>query len=178
VKGSIAKTTAEMDQAPKRLSAIEAEVIQRVDVQGAAQRFKTRLSVAFTVLVGLVIVGFYLLAWKDDVLRREIFSRHSGIQFITLFSLIIAIILFGITGILEGKELSALLGGLSGYILGAPHTLGIAPRYRSNYWQENSFCAMHAHGGVLSRGRSRKHRQLSGRNTRDSENGNSGLGPG
>jgi hypothetical protein len=31
---------------------------------------------------------------------------------------VIAIILFGITGILEGKELSALLGGLSGYILG------------------------------------------------------------
>ena len=30
----------------------------------------------------------------------------------------IAIILFGITNILEGRELAALLGGLSGYILG------------------------------------------------------------
>ena len=30
----------------------------------------------------------------------------------------IAIILFGITNILAGKELAALLGGLSGYILG------------------------------------------------------------
>ena len=45
-----------------------------------------------------------------------------GIQFITLFALVIAIILFGITGILEGKELSALLGGLSGYILGRSTT--------------------------------------------------------
>jgi hypothetical protein len=35
-----------------------------------------------------------------------------------LFFLVIAIILFGILRILEGKELSALLGGLSGYILG------------------------------------------------------------
>ena len=39
-------------------------------------------------------------------------------QFLTLFSLVIAIILFGITQILEGKELAARLGGLSGYILG------------------------------------------------------------
>lgn len=38
---------------------------------------------------------------------------QSGIQFLTLFSLVIAIILFGITGILKGKELAALLGGLS-----------------------------------------------------------------
>ena len=36
----------------------------------------------------------------------------------TLFSLVIAIILFGITEILQAKELSALLGGISGYILG------------------------------------------------------------
>jgi hypothetical protein len=41
-----------------------------------------------------------------------------GIQFVTLFSLIIAIILFGVLKILEGRELAALLGGLSGYILG------------------------------------------------------------
>jgi hypothetical protein len=42
----------------------------------------------------------------------------AGLQFITLFSLIIAIILFGVMNILEGRELAALLGGLSGYILG------------------------------------------------------------
>ncbi len=42
---------------------------------------------------------------------------QSGIQFLTLFSLVIAIILFGI----KGKELAALLGGLSGYIFGERH---------------------------------------------------------
>jgi presenilin-like A22 family membrane protease len=61
-------------------------------------------------------------------------GSQSGIQFLTLFSLVIAIILFGITDILEGKELAALLGGLSGYILGRvtdgerrPQTNGGAP---------------------------------------------------
>jgi hypothetical protein len=49
---------------------------------------------------------------------RQVFSGRAGLQFITLFSLVIAIILFGIVEILEGKELAALLGGLSGYILG------------------------------------------------------------
>jgi hypothetical protein len=35
-----------------------------------------------------------------------------------MFAIVIAVILFGIINILESKELSALLGGLSGYILG------------------------------------------------------------
>jgi hypothetical protein len=39
-------------------------------------------------------------------------------QFVTLFSLVIAIVLFDVLKILDGRELAALLGGLSGYILG------------------------------------------------------------
>ena len=46
------------------------------------------------------------------------FSNQQGLQFITLFSLVIAIILFGVLKILEAKELSALLGAISGYVLG------------------------------------------------------------
>lgn len=60
-------------------------------------------------------------------MRREIFRGQAGIQFITLFSVVIAIILFGILGILEGKELAALLGGLSGYILGRVTTPSATP---------------------------------------------------
>jgi hypothetical protein len=82
------------------------------------QEFKRIMSITFAVLIGVVIAGFFLLAFKDDTLREKVFGGQAGMQFLTLFSLVIAIILFGITGILEGKELSALLGGLSGYILG------------------------------------------------------------
>jgi hypothetical protein len=82
------------------------------------QTFRFQISLGFAVLIGAVIIGFFGLALIDETMRRAIFSGETGIQFITLFSLVIAIILFGITGILEGKELSALLGGLSGYILG------------------------------------------------------------
>ena len=84
----------------------------------ARNEFKLLITGAFSVLVGLVILGFFAIAFRDEVVRRSIFSSQSGIQFITLFSLVIAIILFGITNILAGKELAALLGGLSGYILG------------------------------------------------------------
>src|SRR4029077_11079085 len=80
--------------------------------------FKTRISTYFAGLVLAVILGFFVIAGFDSKVRQSIFSSETGIQFITLFSLVIAIILFGITGILESKELSALLGGLSGYILG------------------------------------------------------------
>jgi len=82
------------------------------------QAFKTTMSQWFAALIGAVILGFFTLAVRDKRIGFAIFSGETGLQFLTLFSLVIAIILFGITGILEGKELSALLGGLSGYILG------------------------------------------------------------
>lgn len=82
------------------------------------QVFKRTMSVIFAGLIGLVILGFFVLSYKDESIRRAIFSGQTGIQFLTLFSIVIAIILFGITSILQDKELAALLGGLSGYILG------------------------------------------------------------
>jgi hypothetical protein len=82
------------------------------------QQFRGYMSGAFAALIGAVIVGFFVLAFVDETMRRAIFSGETGIQFLTLFSLVIAIILFGITNILHDKELAALLGGLSGYILG------------------------------------------------------------
>lgn len=83
-----------------------------------AQDFKRTMSVIFSILIGFVIFGFFVMAYRDESVRRAIFSGQTGLQFVTLFSIVIAIILFGITGILEAKELAALLGGLSGYILG------------------------------------------------------------
>jgi hypothetical protein len=86
------------------------------------QSFRKYMSFAFAALIGAVIVGFFILAGIDETMRRAIFSGETGIQFLTLFSLVIAIILFGITNILQDKELAALLGGLSGYILGRTGT--------------------------------------------------------
>ena len=51
---------------------------------------------------------------RDKRSGLAIFSWETGLQFLTLFSLVIAIILFGFTSILEGKELSALPGELGG----------------------------------------------------------------
>lgn len=82
------------------------------------QKFRTEVSWVFAALISAVIIGFFVLAFRDEIMRRAIFSGETGIQFLTLFSVVIAIILFGIINILEGKELAALLGGLSGYILG------------------------------------------------------------
>jgi hypothetical protein len=106
----------------QRKSNIDAELIRRADVVGPQQNFKLEMSLIFALLVGCVIIGFFVVAFRDEQVRREIFSGQAGIQFVTLFSLVIAIILFGIIDILEGKELAALLGGLSGYILGRSTT--------------------------------------------------------
>ncbi len=74
--------------------------------------------IGFVVLMCILLGTFYYVVKTDRTIRGVIFSGDSGIQFIALFSIIIAIILLGLTGILEGKELSALLGSVAGYILG------------------------------------------------------------
>ncbi len=84
----------------------------------ATNKFRLYVCIAFSILIGLVIAGFFMVSYLSESIRNAIFTGESALQFVTLFSLIIAIILFGIVNILEGRELSALLGGLSGYILG------------------------------------------------------------
>ena len=101
-----------------RLSGVGAKVTELNNTSYVSQNFKKQISWSFAFLVGLVIVGFFIVAYKDEKIRKSIFSGDSGLQFITIFSIIIAIILFGITEVLGGKEISALIGGISGYILG------------------------------------------------------------
>jgi hypothetical protein len=79
--------------------------------------FRLSMGFGFLVLVSLLIGCFFYFASNSGSIR-EILRNDRGLQFITLFSLVIAITLFGLLNILEGKELAALLGGLSGYILG------------------------------------------------------------
>ena len=84
--------------------------------------FKRMVSNNFLILIGIIIVAFF-----GSLTMRPKNSHHAamtslmnekGLQFITLFVLIIAVVLFGILGILEGRELGAILSGIAGYVLG------------------------------------------------------------
>ena len=83
------------------------------------QEFRIYISICFSLLIALLLLMFFYIVYKksDINLSKELLSDN-GLQFVTLFVLIIAIILFGILGILEGSELAAILSGISGYILG------------------------------------------------------------
>lgn len=115
---SLAKTETALQAKVDRQFEVENDINLLLIPQTAENRFKLYITIAFASLVGVVIIGFFFMAFTDETVRRAIFSGQAGIQFLTLFSLVIAIILFGMTGILEDKELAALLGGISGYILG------------------------------------------------------------
>jgi hypothetical protein len=112
------KKQEEITQAQAKLEAAEQRINELLNFELPRQSFKLYMSGVFALLVAGVIGGFFWIAMKDERVRQAIFSGTAGIQFVTLFSVVIAIILFGIIEILEGKELAALLGGLSGYILG------------------------------------------------------------
>jgi len=122
ITGRLEEIAENLPKANAELAEVENEINTMLIPRSAENEFKRDISTSFTWLVGMVIVLFFLLALWDSNMREVVFSAEAGIQFVTLFSLVIAIILFGITGILEGKELSALLGGISGYILGRSST--------------------------------------------------------
>lgn len=128
-KLEIEAAESELQSKLDRQLAVENKINLLLIPETADHEFKLYITAAFAALVGCVIIGFFYVALTDDTVKRAIFSGQSGIQFLTLFSLVIAIILFGMTGILGDKELAALLGGISGYILGrvTPETAEIQP---------------------------------------------------
>lgn len=83
------------------------------------QDFRIWISMTFSGLIAVILFAFFLIIYRrsDSSLYRQLLSS-SGLQFITVFVLIIAIILFGILNVLGGSELAAILSGISGYILG------------------------------------------------------------
>lgn len=101
-----------------KLVQTENQIAQLMIPRLSQQNFMFWSSISFVLLMGVLLATFFYVVSRDTTIRQKIFGSDSGIQFITLFSIVIAIIIFGLTGILEGKELSALLGSVAGYILG------------------------------------------------------------
>jgi hypothetical protein len=99
------------------INKIDERFVSKINDTRTRDTFTAITTAIFGIAVIIVIVFFFRLANNDDA-RAALFQNDSGLQFVTLFSIVIAIILFGVLKILEGKELAALLGGLSGYILG------------------------------------------------------------
>lgn len=110
------------------LESIGREIDKLVLKLDQKNNFRIYNSITFAILVGLVIFGFFFVVFKKENIVSDIFSGEKGIQFITLFLIIIAVILFGVMGILESRELSALLGALSGYILGRTSHSSTGPK--------------------------------------------------
>ncbi len=82
--------------------------------------FRMWITCIFSICVGGLLLFFFVFITKraETALVKDFLASGNGLQFITLFSLVIAVILFGVLGILEGRELAAILSGISGYILG------------------------------------------------------------
>lgn len=113
-----AKLQAKLDSATIARSNIENQINNLMIPKLFQQNFMFWSSISFVILMIILLLIFFIVVYNDSDVRKIIFGSDSGIQFVTLFSIIIAIILFGLTGVLEGKELSALLGSIAGYILG------------------------------------------------------------
>lgn len=105
-------------KASQKIQQVDETIFNFLLIESNDKRYTLYSTLVFGVAVVIVIGSFFFVAYKSEAIRASIFANDSGLQFVTLFSLVIAIILFGVLKILEGKELAALLGGLSGYILG------------------------------------------------------------
>lgn len=99
------------------LREVESKIAVMLNKDNREFTFRVWVSLAFCAIVLILVLVFNNSISRGNI-HKEVFSGEKGIQFIALFLIIVAIILFGLMNILESKELSALLGGLSGYILG------------------------------------------------------------
>jgi hypothetical protein len=116
----------------RRQTQVEQKIAALFDDKRDVSLFRAISTAIMGVLIAIVVGGFYVIAWYKDGIATKIFGGEMGMQFVTLFLIVIAIILFGIMGTLEGRELAALLGGLSGYILGKASVKPDANRSDSN----------------------------------------------
>lgn len=101
---------------------------QRMNNENAQQDFRKWTSFIFAALLA-VIIGcfFFVLLRNKSIVTAAALLGENGLQFITLFSIIIAIILFGVLNILEGKELAAIISGIAGFILGKYNPEKVVP---------------------------------------------------
>lgn len=81
--------------------------------------FNSKIILLFAILIAVMIISFFATIYfkSEDPVVISLLSNE-GLQFVTIFVLIIAIVLFGTLEILEGRELAAIISGISGYILG------------------------------------------------------------
>jgi hypothetical protein len=123
----------QIDIRQKEAALIEVEELIGNEIGMGANQYiyRTIVSLIFAGIVAYLVYKFFKTIEQNEKVKESIFSGEAGIQFITLFSIVIAVILFGILEILGSNELSALLGGLSGYILGK-----VGPRPQQSPAQE------------------------------------------
>jgi hypothetical protein len=83
------------------------------------QKFRIWISLTFSMLIAVLLCAFFfIILRRSDKTLAKLLLNDTGLQFITIFVLIIALILFGILNVIGGSELAAILSGISGYILG------------------------------------------------------------
>lgn len=112
----------ELELKQARLIELEDRISVALSTGSLQYIYRTIISLIFAAIVAFLVLQFFRIVQQNDDVKKSIFTGDTGIQFITLFSIVIAVILFGILEILGANELSALLGGLSGYILGKSNT--------------------------------------------------------
>lgn len=122
--GRLVSNIAILDQ---DLRTCERAIDEALRPESEDQSFRTKMSIVFAALIGFLLAVFFLMICirGDKGIAKNLLSEL-GLQFITLFVLIIAIILFGILDILKGSELAAILAGISGYILGSKTNVAAA----------------------------------------------------
>lgn len=97
----------------------EQAIYQSLSPETRDQDFRMWVSLTFSGLIAILLFSFFWIIYKrSDKSLSKAMITDSGLQFVTIFILIIAIILFGILKVIGGSELAAILSGISGYILG------------------------------------------------------------
>jgi hypothetical protein len=114
-----AQYTQHLNTLENDLRQVDSEIRNRLQQIKEQGDYVVTASIIYGIAFGMILVGFFWTVHRYESVRNEVFQGSVGLQFVTLFTVVIAIFLFGIFGKLEGKELAGILGTLCGVILGS-----------------------------------------------------------
>lgn len=104
----------------KDIAACEESIDTVLDPAADKQSFRSTVTIVFGTLVFILMLLFFgIIYFKrvDDNYKNGLLNPH-GLQFITLFIIIITILLFGILEIAKGSELIPIISSIAGFVLG------------------------------------------------------------
>lgn len=107
----------ELARKRQRIIDIDYELSDRLAIEEGNRSFRSRVAGGFGLLILVLFIGVVFIILRRDDVRQKVVA--DGVTpLLAVFLLVAVVALVAITGVMESKDISGLIGGIGGYLLG------------------------------------------------------------